>query len=89
MVSHIKCQTKYMTVSGKNKRILKYVNEKTKMERRLVVGPKGGVSYKSPNSKTRRYVSSICRKASCSKTFWNEVKRQATYKKTAQTRKKK
>tara|TARA_A100001011_G_C14321225_1_gene850764 strand:+ start:6857 stop:6997 length:141 start_codon:yes stop_codon:yes gene_type:complete len=43
MASHIECETKYMTVSGKNKRILKkHVNEKTKMERQLVVEPKDG-----------------------------------------------
>jgi len=75
-----------MTISGRKKRVLKYVNEKNKTEKRLVVGPKGGVSYKSPNSKTRRYVSSICKKSECSKSFWDEVKRQAKNK--SQTKKK-
>ena len=87
MVKYTKCVTKYMTISGKKRRVLKYVNKKNKTERQLVVGPKGGVSYKPPNSNTRRYVSSICRKNDCSKSFWDEVERQA--KKKSQTRKKK
>ena len=86
MVKYTKCVTKIMTISGRKKRVLKYVNEKNKTERQLVVGPKGGVSYKPPNSKTRRYVSSICKKTDCSKSFWDEVKRQA--KKKSHTRKK-
>ena len=64
-----------MTISGRKKRVLKYVNEKNKTERHLIVGPKGGVSYKPPNSNTRRYVSSICKKIDCSKSFWDEVKK--------------
>ena len=40
MVKHTKCVTKIMTISGRKKRVLKYVNEKTKTERTLVVGPR-------------------------------------------------
>lgn len=87
MTKQTMCVTKFKTISGVKKRVLKYVNKKTKTERQLVVGPKGGISYKSPNSKTRRYVSSICKKSDCSKSFWSEVKRQAHNKKS-QTRKK-
>ena len=87
MVKHTKCVTKIMTISGRKKRVLKYVNEKTKTERTLIVGSKGGVSYKPPNGKSRRYVSSICKKTECSKSFWDEVARIS--KKKAQTRKKK
>lgn len=87
MAKYTKCVTRIMTISGRKKRVLKYVNEKNKTERLLIVGPKGGVSYKPANSNTRRYVSSICRKTDCSKSFWDEVERQA--KRKSQTRKKK
>ena len=73
MVKYTKCVTKIMTISGR-KKCFKICQRENKTERQLVVGPKGGVSYKPPNSKTRRYVSSICKKTDCSKSFGRSEK---------------
>jgi len=87
MVKNIKCVATYITVSGVRKRVLKYVNNKKKTNKRLCVGPRGGISYKPSKSNTRRYVGHICKKAECSTSFWTEVERQASLKKNS-TRKK-
>jgi len=62
-------------VSGRKKRVLQYVNNKTNKKYQLIVGKRGGISYKSPGSKTRRYMRSACKKTKCSSTFWKEVAR--------------
>ena len=69
------CKVTTITISGRKRRILQYVNNKTNTKKRLIVGKRGGISYKSPNSKTRRYMGSTCRKTKCSSTFWQEVER--------------
>lgn len=74
---HTECRVAVMTVSGRKKRVLKYINHRNKSQRLLVVGPKGGISYKSPNNKTRRYVRKQCKNTMCSSTFWDEVDRMA------------
>ena len=66
---NIKCVTKIMTIAGRKKRVLKYVNDKNKTEKLLLVGSKGGVSYKPPNSKSRRYVSRICKRQNVQNRF--------------------
>jgi hypothetical protein len=48
---------------------VKYVNDKNKTEKLLLVGSNGGVSYKPPNGKSRRYVSRIYKKTECSNRF--------------------
>lgn len=69
------CKVSEIKVSGRKKRILQYVNNKTNRKYQLLVGKRGGISYKSPNSKTRRYMRSTCEKTKCSVTFWREVGR--------------
>lgn len=67
------CKVAYVNVSGKPKRVLKYVNNRTKTTKLLTVGKRGGLSYKYPNAKTRRYMRSTCKKTKVSKTFWATV----------------
>lgn len=69
------CKVSTITVSGRKKRVLHYVNHQTKTKKILIVGKRGGISYKSPNSKTRRYMRTTCKNTKCSATFWNEVDR--------------
>ena len=59
--SNIICKTK--VVNGK--RGLRYHNTRTKKQFPIVVGKKGGLSIKTPKSKTRRYVKAACKKAIC------------------------
>ena len=67
------CKVGYTTNAGRRKKILQYVNKKTGTTKILTVGKRGGISYKSPNSKTRRYMRSTCKKTDVSKTFWSTV----------------
>ncbi len=69
------CKVAEVKVSGRKKRVLQYVNNKTNKKYQLIVGKRGGISYKSPTSKTRRYMRSTCEKTKCSSTFWREVVR--------------
>ena len=69
------CKVSNIYVSGKKKRVLHYVNHRNNTKKLLIVGKRGGISYKSPNSKSRRYMRHTCKKTKCSVTFWNEVKR--------------
>jgi len=75
MPKFTECKVSTITISGRKKRILQYVNTRKNSKIRLIVGKRGGISYKSPNSKTRRYMRSTCKKTKCSNTFWNEVDR--------------
>lgn len=56
-----------------NKRRLVYHNKRTNKTLPIVVGKRGGLSIKSPKSKTRRYIKKNCTKNS-SKSFWDAVK---------------
>ena len=56
-----------------NKRRLVYHNKRTNKILPIVVGKRGGLSIKSPKSKTRRYIKKNCTKNS-SKSFWDAVK---------------
>ena len=67
------CKVGRNKASGK--RELQYHNSRTKKTFKLVVGKRGGISYKSPCAKTRRYMGSVCKKTKCSATFWAEKKR--------------
>lgn len=67
--SFIECRT---TIKN-GKRRLAYHNNRTKKTLPIVVGPLGGLSVKSPNSKSRRYVKKACKKNS-SKSFWETAK---------------
>lgn len=55
------------------KRRLVYHNKRTNKTLPIVVGKRGGLSIKSPKSKTRRYIKKNCTKNS-SKSFWDAVK---------------
>ena len=68
--SNIVCKTK--VVNGKKG--LRYHNTRTKKQFPIVVGKKGGLSIKTPSSKTRRYVKAVCKKAICGSSFWKQVK---------------
>jgi hypothetical protein len=70
---YTECKVAYTKISGRVKKVLKYVNNRTKTTKILTVGKRGGLSYKSPNSKTRRYMRSTCKKTNVSKTFWDTV----------------
>lgn len=48
------------TVIKQNKRRLVYHNSRTNKSLPIVVGKRGGISVKSPNSKTRRYIKKQC-----------------------------
>lgn len=84
---HTECKVSIMTKSGVKKRVLKFINHRMNTSKLLLVGPKGGVSYKPHNSKTRRYVSKACKQTKCSDTFWDEVKRQANIRITKNAKK--
>ena len=58
--SFVECKT----VLRNNKRKLAYHNSRTNKTLPIVVGKKGGLSVKSPNSKTRRYIKKQCMKNS-------------------------
>lgn len=73
---HTECKMTMTTVMGLKKRTLKYINHRNKTQKILIVGPRGGLSYKSSNSKSRRYVRKQCESLKSSQTFWNEVERQ-------------
>jgi hypothetical protein len=61
------------TTNKNGKRILVYVNNRTKKILPIVVGKLGGISVKTPG-KNRRYVKSICTKrASANSLFWITV----------------
>lgn len=72
MVKHpnIECKTKVV----QNKRKLVYMNKRTKKQFPIVVGERGGLSIKSPNSKSRRYVKKICKQAVVRPSFWEQVR---------------
>lgn len=61
------------TVIRGNRRRLSYYNNRTKKSLPIVVGKRGGLSVKSPNAKTRRYVKGKCTK-NASASFWSTVK---------------
>lgn len=73
MGKHTEC--KVSKSKRTNKRVLRYVNNRTNRKYDMVVGKRGGLSYKSPCAKTRRYLGGLCKKTRCSKTFWKEAKR--------------
>ena len=77
---YTECKVAIMTIMGRKKRVLKYINHRNKTQKKLIVGPRGGISYKSPNSKSRRYVRKQCETLKSSGTFWNEVERQVKIK---------
>ena len=62
-----------MTVIKNHKRRPVLYNSKTQRALPIVVGERGGLSVKSPNAKTRRYVKKECNRMG-SKHFWNVVK---------------
>lgn len=70
------CKVSTVKISGRGKRVLKYINHRNRTQRLIIVGARGGLSYKSPNSKTRRYVRKQCKKLNSSTYFWSEVERQ-------------
>ena len=72
MVKHpnIECKTKIV----QNKKKLVYINKLTKKQFPIVVGKRGGLSIKTPNSKSRRYVKKTCKEAVCRGSFWEQVK---------------
>ena len=72
MVKHpnIECKTKVV----QNKRKLVYINKRTKKQFPIVVGKRGGLSIKTPNSKSRRYVKKTCKDAVVRPSFWEQVK---------------
>lgn len=55
--SYVECKT----VIQNHKRRLVYHNKRTNKSLPIVVGKRGGISVKSPKSKTRRYVSKQCK----------------------------
>lgn len=57
--SYIECKT----VLQNHKRRLVYHNNRTNKTLPIVVGKRGGISVKSPKSKTRRYISKQCKNA--------------------------
>lgn len=67
--STVKC----MTVVKNHKRRPILYNSRTEKALPIVVGSRGGLSVKSPNAKTRRYVKKQCNKMG-SKHFWSVVK---------------
>lgn len=72
MITAGKTAVECKTVLRGNKRRLAYYNNKTKRSLPIVVGKRGGLSVKSPNAKTRRYIKGTCTK-SASKSFWTTV----------------
>ena len=72
MVKHpnIECKTKIV----QNKRKLVYINKRTKKQFPIVVGKRGGLSIKTPTSKSRRYVKKTCKHAIVRPSFWEQVK---------------
>ncbi len=67
------CKVAYTTNAGRRKKVLQYINKRNGTTKILTVGKRGGISYKSPNAKTRRYMRSTCKKTNVSKTFWASV----------------
>lgn len=67
----VECKT---TVKN-GKRALVYVNNRTRKSYPIVVGKRGGLSVKTPNAKSRRYVKGNCKKRTPSNSlFWKTVK---------------
>ena len=66
-------QTECKTVVKQGKRRLEYVNAVTKTRLPIKVGPRGGLSVKSPGTKTRRYIKSTCEQRAIDKLFWKTV----------------
>ena len=66
---NIECKTKIV----QNKRKLVYINHRTRKQYPIVVGKRGGLSIKSPGSKTRRYVKQVCEKSDAPASFWKQV----------------
>ena len=60
---YVECKTEIKN----HKRRLVYHNKRTNKSLPIVVGKRGGLSVKSPKSKTRRYISKQCKNAG--KTF--------------------
>ena len=68
--TYVICKTKVL----QSKRRLQYVNHRTNKTMPIVVGKRGGLSVKPPNSKSRRYVTKRCMKNSQNnKLFWVTV----------------
>lgn len=65
----IDCKTKII----QNKRRLQYLNYRTKKNLPIVVGKRGGLSIKPPNSKRRRYITQSCKKVRNNAMFWITV----------------
>lgn len=70
---YTECKVGYRKNAGRRKKVLQYVNHRNKTTKILTVGKRGGISYKSPNAKTRRYMRSTCMNTNVSSTFWNSV----------------
>lgn len=66
-------QTICKTAVIRHKRRLVYHNNKTNKSLPIVVGNRGGLSIKSPGTKSRRYIKKQCTKSS-SKSFWENVR---------------
>lgn len=79
---YTECKVSIVTVSGRKKRVLKYINHRANTQKVLVVGLRGGISYRAPNSKSRRYLRKQCERTKYSDTFWSEVDRQVKKKRT-------
>ena len=61
------------TTNKNGKRVLVYLNNRTKKALPVVVGKRGGISVKAPG-KNRRYVKAICKKrATQNSLFWITV----------------
>lgn len=74
--SQIECKTTFRD----RKRRLVYHNNRTKKTYPIVIGKRGGLSIKSPKSKTRRYIRKNCTKNG-NKNFWDVVKQMQKKKK--------
>jgi hypothetical protein len=57
--NYVECKTELKN----HKRRLVYHNKRTNKSLPIVVGKRGGLSVKSPKSKTRRYISKQCKNA--------------------------
>ena len=76
------------TTNKNGKRALIYQNNRTKKSLPIVVGKRGGLSVKSPGSKTRRYVRTMCKKrAHSSSLFWTTVQQKVKKNKTMKKKK--
>tara|TARA_Y100000748_G_C15327936_1_gene422831 strand:- start:423 stop:674 length:252 start_codon:yes stop_codon:yes gene_type:complete len=68
------CNTTCKTKTKNGKKGLRYHNTKSRKNYPIVVGKMGGLYVKTPKSKTRRYVKSVCKKTTCGPNFWNTLK---------------